>query len=487
MPSLVNPHNAPLLFDCIMQNYQDIITVLDLDYNLLTCNSAFLDFIHFDNKASALNKNIKELLTPKTADLIIKHLDCVIKTKETQTHSFRVNNTLMNKIITQTSTPVIKGGEIIKILSVARDVTHEENLKLKLVDKICQINTLMEHIPMLVYMKDKNFNFITGSKGAREFVKNGFDPFEKNLQLDVEKMFCETETEDKKVVTEKTTIEKERNVPSVDGRQHWYRVHKAPILDVNNEGNGLVTIVKNIDREKTLEAQKELFLATLTHDLKNPVQAQLMSLNMLNNGTFGELNPEQKEMLEMVIESANYMREMLNTILATYKYENGIITLNKESFLIEDLMEVCINEVKAFAANKNIEIIYENLTNNTLLFADQNQLRRVISNLINNALNYSFENTEFKINITCEDNIMKFIFENTSKEIPEDIKNSIFEKYVTGAEYYKVTGIGLGLYFSKKVVDSHNGRIYLETEGNHNKFIFEIPLTDSQAKASIAW
>ena len=127
-----------------------------------------------------------------------------------------------------------------------------------------------------------------------------------------------SDEEYKKVVTEKTTIEKERNVPSVDGRQHWYRVYKAPILDVNNEGNGLVTIVKNIDREKTLEAQKELFLATLTHDLKNPVQAQLMSLNMLNNGTFGELNPEQKEMLELVIESAYYMRDMLNTILDTY-------------------------------------------------------------------------------------------------------------------------------------------------------------------------
>ena len=62
-----------------------------------------------------------------------------------------------------------------------------------------------------------------------------------------------------------------------------------------------------------------------------------------------------------------------------------------------------------------------------------------------------------------------------------------FDKYVTGAKSFKLTGIGLGLYFSKKVVDAHDGRIYLEANGEHNKFVFEIPVTDSKINTSVAW
>ena len=57
----------------------------------------------------------------------------------------------------------------------------------------------------------------------------------------------------------------------------------------------------------------------------------------------------------------------------------------------------------------------------------------------------------------------------------EDIKNHIFDKYVTGAKKYHKIGFGLGLYISKKIVDEHKGKIYLTTNGNKNKFVVEIP------------
>lgn len=82
---------------------------------------------------------------------------------------------------------------------------------------------------------------------------------------------------------------------------------------------------------------------------------------------------------------------------------------------------------------------------------------------------------------------MIFGFDNRSPLIPDHIRLNIFDKYVTGAKSFKLSGIGLGLYFSKKVVDAHNGNIYLEANGENNKFVFEIPLTDDVANTSIAW
>ena len=80
--------------------------------------------------------------------------------------------------------------------------------------------------------------------------------------------------------------------------------------------------MQNTDLEKHIESQKELFLATLTHDLKTPLQAQIKSLELLSNGNFGMINKSQKEIVDMIIESSVFMREMLYSVLLTYKYEN---------------------------------------------------------------------------------------------------------------------------------------------------------------------
>lgn len=233
-----------------------------------------------------------------------------------------------------------------------------------------------------------------------------------------------------------------------------------------------------MSRSSGILDKKELFFATLAHDLKNPVQAQLLSLKMLIGGAFGDLNPKQKEILDILLESSNYMHNMLVSLLNSYKIDNGGIRLDKKEFFIDDLVQNCINETKAFAQSKDIKVIYEPCQK--IIYADNIQLRRVISNLLNNSLNYSFKNSNLVISTSVDSENIKFCFANKSPEIPKEIKEYIFEKYVSGT----LTGIGLGLYLSRRVVEAHNGKIYLEANGTSNKFIFEIPMHDTE-QASI--
>lgn len=146
-----------------------------------------------------------------------------------------------------------------------------------------------------------------------------------------------------------------------------------------------------------------------------------------------------------------------------------------------------MNEVLAFAQSKNVNIICDFDIKDVELLGDVQQLRRVVSNLLNNALNYSYDNSDIRLTVANNGTSMVFSFENYSPVIPEHIKVNIFDKYVTGAKSFKNTGIGLGLYFCKKIVDAHNGRIYLDAVGEHNKFIFEIPLHDDNIKCVISW
>lgn len=366
-----------ILFDYLLENSQDIITLTDINLNYVFVSRTFLKLYKFFHISQVLGKNIKEILPAECSDVIINQYNSVIQTREPRTFTYKINLSNKEIVLKQISVPIVEEGEIRGFLSVSRDITNEEDLKLKLFEKIYQLNTLL-------------------------------------------------------------------------------------------------------DNEKKLKTQKEIFMATLTHDLKNPVQAQLMSLKLLKDEIVDK--KEQNEMISELLESSNYMNEMLCSILNTYKFDNGIIELEKKFFDANLLIQKCIAEVKALAKSRNIKINYNFCKIN--IFADESQLRRVISNILNNALSYGYKNSELNINLFIRDGSAVFSFENFSDVIPEDIKERIFDKYVTKN---KLSGAGLGLYFSKKVVEAHDGKIYLIACGNKNKFVFEIPINSNFSSSSIDW
>ncbi len=340
-----------------------------------------------------------------------------------------------------------------------------------------QITTLLEYLPMIVYMKDKNRNFVTGSKHSRQFVNEGIDPYTDNIKLDMSLAEESIKLDDLYVLQNKKLLVKEKSVMDNSGKLHWYKVFKAPILTHSNTVQGLITIVQNIDTEKNIDAQKELYLATLTHDLKNPIQAQLSSLKLFESGLFGPLNKEQSDILRIIIESASFMQDMLYSLLETYKYDNGYIHLSEESFHIDGLLETCINESGALARDKEIKILYSSKLkdNEKFLCVDKCQFRRVVTNFLNNSINYAFKRTTIEICTYIENEKFIFTIKNCSPKIPEGLKEHIFDKYVS-SDKIGSGGIGLGLYFCKKFIEAYKGNIYVDSDEENTQFTFEIPL-----------
>lgn len=363
-----------VLFDYLMENSQDIISVKDLNFNYLNCNRAFLKYFGFNHESEVIKKNLTKILPEESRDIVTKHLETAVKDREPKTFTYKEGE----KVFKQTAIPIVENCEITGILSVTTDITNEENLKFKLLEKICQLDAILQS-------------------------------------------------------------------------------------------------------EKKLKSQKEMFLATLTHDLKNPVQALLMTLKMLKDGMFGNLNAEQSEILTTAIESSDYMQKMIYSILATYKLDNGAIELKKSYIDVNELISKCINENSALAQSRSIKIVCKNKIEDKI-FADEIRLRRVIGNLLNNGLFHAFKNSELIINIKKTENNVIFEFSNFGAPIPDKIKAHIFEKYVTGES---LTGTGLGLYFSKKVIEAHDGKIYLQTEGEKISFIFELPILSKTKSAKI--
>ena len=473
------------LLDAIFEYCEDIITVKDLDLKYIAYNKAFIkSIIEGDEKTPIIGKSIDEVFpNNESAQVVINNVQKAISELETNCYTFRHKMHGVNKIIKQTTTPIVRDGIVCGVLSVSRDVTREENLKTRLLEKNYQLNTLLENLPLLVYMKDKNRNLVVANNESRNFVLNGIDSYSDGVEIDMKDALPEVENEDNYVLQNKKYLRKEKVVKGSDGKQHWYKIHKAPILTSNNEINGLVAIAKNIDADKKLEHQRDLFLATLSHDLKNPLQAQISSLEMLYREYYGKIDEGHQEIMELVIESAKYMKDMLCTLLKTYKQNNGIIQLVYSRFDILSLMTKSIREVRDLGKIKNVEIRFNSkLTEDEkLMYADENQLRRVIGNMLNNAINYAFENSVVDISIKLKNGFYVFDFKNESEEISESLKVNIFNKYVCGNPLESNSGVGLGLYFCRKILEAHDGTISLDNIGTKNTFSIKIPKLDEKS------
>jgi len=226
--------------------------------------------------------------------------------------------------------------------------------------------------------------------------------------------------------------------------------------------------------KKEIEDKKETFVATLTHDLKTPTLAQIKALELLYEGTFGELKKDQTEIIKQISNSCKYMLNMVSTLLSTYRYDEGIKNINCEEFDLIHLVNECKNELSCLAREKEQIILMKN-NGNSIIYADKLEIKRVIINLISNAISHSFEKTEIEIYIQNEDKKVVFLVNSFGNTISHEKLEKLFDKYVSTSK--KNGQSGLGLYLTKQIVNIHNGEIIAQSdELNGNTFGFEIPL-----------
>ena len=147
-----------------------------------------------------------------------------------------------------------------------------------------------------------------------------------------------------------------------------------------------------------------------------------------------------------------------------YKYDAEKLTLNKTDFNIYELAKHVYDELKPLSDNKKIDFLIDCTDKDIEILADRSELRRVICNLCGNAINYTPEEGKVVITIKQEANDLIFSVSDTGCGIPsEDIPN-MFQRFSQGTSKKRSAGTGLGLYLSRQIVESHGGKIWLESK-----------------------
>lgn len=465
---LKNSINYEEIVNKFFKNYPDAIWLKNKDLKIIGANEIYYKYF---------NKN-NENFGKETAEIDSQ----IIQTGGNKVFSLRTPN--RNRILSVAAIPFFKLEKLEYIVYIAKDVTEQEELKERFFINKYQLNALLENVPKLIYMKDLEGKYITGTKHSKDFFNTGFD-YCHNVKINISELKVNNLYEDKFVTENNKHVSYEREICDTQGAPHWYKIYKAPINNYTGDVIGTLVMVNNIDAEKVLQAQRETFVASLGHDLKNPTLAQIRAIELLLKGDFGNIPTAQKDILEMVLDSCKYMKAMLSSLLATYRNEKGVVTLNYEEISLPDLTSECISEMIYLAKDKGISIDTVENARKPLLYGDKVQIKRVIMNLMSNGIKYAYRNSTIKIRIYNESDYTCFEFENNSPYIPPDKQEAIFARYVSFAEAHKELGIGLGLYTSKKIVDAHGGQIFVKSfEDERNIFGFKIPNTKNNICAA---
>ena len=196
------------------------------------------------------------------------------------------------------------------------------------------------------------------------------------------------------------------------------------------------------------------------------------------DGALGEIDKKQKLILSTMKKSNEDLLGLVNALLEVCRYDAEKLVLNKTHFNIYELTQMVYDELLPLAHNKNIDFQIECLDKNVSIYADKNELRRVICNLCGNAINYTNEGGWVKILIKTENKDLIFSVADNGCGIPnEDIPN-MFRRFSQGTGKKRSAGTGLGLYLSRQIIESHNGKIWLESKLNKGSE-FSFLLTDS--------
>lgn len=243
---------------------------------------------------------------------------------------------------------------------------------------------------------------------------------------------------------------------------------------VNTSNNGTVIILSNITKFKELDNAKTNFISIISHELKTPISAIMMSLKLLEDKRIGEMNKEQAELTQSIHESSDRLLSITSELLKMTQVETGKLQLNPKVTKPIELINYAINATRVLAEKFgcNIEIEYPEKI--PKLFIDSEKIAWVITNLLSNAIHYSEENARIIVGARQVDKTVEIYVKDFGKGIDPRYHQSIFDRYfrVPGT---KVQGSGLGLSISKDFVEAHGGTMRVESEvGQGSTFIASI-------------
>ncbi|WP_010599007.1 sensor histidine kinase [Rickettsiella massiliensis] len=258
----------------------------------------------------------------------------------------------------------------------------------------------------------------------------------------------------------------------------YYLSMKQPIME-NNQCVGIVIISFDISEKKQAELAKSAFVMNMAHDLRTPFSA-IVGLAQCQ-AVYGSKTPQEvKDNGTMIYQSGNQLLEILDSVVVALG-KNNIDDIKKDKIDLYKFAQEMQELIKPNIVLSNLEFELKVGKDIGEIVTDKIRLKQILANLLSNAVNFT---PEGKITLSFElikQDKLKITVSDTGIGICEDDHERVFEKYEKIKPSYKsstFTGVGMGLYLVKQLIEQLNGKISLTSSlGNGSIFQVEIPFT----------
>ena len=239
---------------------------------------------------------------------------------------------------------------------------------------------------------------------------------------------------------------------------------------------------QEVERANRLKSE---FLASMSHELRTPLNTILGFSELLSEESAGALNEKQKRFLTHIQRDASHLLELINDVLDLSKIEAGRLELRLEKFPMAVAAAEVLTSVRPLAATKRISLD-SGLDTELALQADRLRFKEILYNLLSNAIKFTPSGGRVWIESSIADGRMCMVVGDTGIGIALEDQQLIFESFRQASATTKGVreGTGLGLAITKRLVEHHGGKIWVESEpGKGSRFFFTLRLSEPEAEA----
>ncbi|MEX0785344.1 MAG: HAMP domain-containing sensor histidine kinase, partial [Dehalococcoidia bacterium] len=237
-----------------------------------------------------------------------------------------------------------------------------------------------------------------------------------------------------------------------------------------------------LGRERELHQRESEFVAIASHELRTPLHAIRGFTRLLLDESVEP--PEQREFLTTIDSEASRLGDIVNDLLDVAKIETGRLELRYEEISLAELIAGACAALETHASERRVELRQDSAEGLPRIQADPGCLSRVLVNLIANAIKFNNVGGTVTVRTWATSDEVVISIHDTGAGIPREARHRLFQRFsqVDASSTREHGGAGLGLYITKQLVESHEGRIWLESEVGRGTIVHvALPLRASRA------
>lgn len=278
-----------------------------------------------------------------------------------------------------------------------------------------------------------------------------------------------------RLATERNVLNIEFEVPSAPPR--WFEVNAATVFDRDGNAQGAILVFHDLTRIRQLEHTRREFVANVSHELRTPLSLIKGYVEtLLDGGASGD--PElTTKFLRTIERHSNRLTNLIEDLLTISRLESGQITLQLRTVQLRTFADHLLGDLQARASERNV-VIENEIPAGLEGRADPDRLEQVLVNLLDNAIKYGKAGGKIIVRGRAAGDQVELCVADDGPGIPTEAKERIFERFyrIDRARSRDTGGTGLGLSIVKHIVQSHGGKVWVESElGRGAQFFFTLP------------